>query len=305
MIEGQEGLTWERWRRLCHDVEALGFDSLWRSDHFYSVMGVPGRECIETWVSLALAAEWTTRVEFGALVSSMTFRHPALLARMAASVDQLSGGRLVVGVGGGWYQQEHERFGIPFPDTRTRLDRLEQGIARMRQTWAEALPRPIRDPVPLIVGGTGEKRTLRIVAREASEWNCNQPSLETYRAKAQVLAAYCREIGRDPGSIRHSLMNAFLIGRNEDELRGRAALVGKVVPRFGEASPDRILEQVRGRWFVGTPPAVVQQISTYAEAGVSRFMLQHFLMDDVDALQLLAQEVLPALARTAAPTPGH
>src|SRR5579884_131168 len=133
MIEAQEGLTWEIWRSLCRDVESLGLDSLWRSEHLFSVMGVEGRECLECWTSLALAAEWTSRVEFGPLVSPLTFHQPAVLARAAASVDQLSGGRLVLGVGAGWYEEEHRRLGLELPPLRERFDRLEAGLRRIKE----------------------------------------------------------------------------------------------------------------------------------------------------------------------------
>ncbi|TMF87259.1 MAG: LLM class flavin-dependent oxidoreductase [Chloroflexi bacterium] len=135
MIEGQEGLTWDRWRALCADVERLGFASLRRSDHFFSVMGEHARDCIDCWTSLALAAEWTSRIEFGPMVTPLTFKLPALLAREAAAVDLLAGGRLILGLGAGWNVPEHEAFGIPFPSLKERFDNLEAGIERIYQTW--------------------------------------------------------------------------------------------------------------------------------------------------------------------------
>src|SRR5947209_14890130 len=135
MIEGQEGLNWQRWRHIAEMVEDLGFESLWRSDHFFSLMGLPERDALETWVSLTDLAARSSRLRFGPLVCSMTFRHPALLARMAAAVDQLSNGRLVLGVGAGWNVAEHEAFGIPFPAVRQRMDDLEDGIELIRRLW--------------------------------------------------------------------------------------------------------------------------------------------------------------------------
>src|SRR5690349_15948996 len=165
MIEGQEGLGWDRWRRICADTERLGFASLRRSDHLISLMG-PGtsdRDCIECWESLALAAEWTKRIELGPMVSPMTFRLPGVLAKMAATVDSLSGGRLILGVGAGWNANEHQVFGIPFYTERERFELLEKGIATMRETWAKTSPRPVRDTIPLLMGGKGAKRTLPLV----------------------------------------------------------------------------------------------------------------------------------------------
>src|SRR3984893_451053 len=164
MIEAQEGLTWERWRSICHDTDSLGFDSLRRSDHLISLMDAPERDCIECWISLALAAEWTERIQFGPMVSPMTFRHPAILAKMAAAVDILAGGRVILGVGAGWNENEHRVFGVPFLNQKERFDHLEEGILAMRDTWNKSNPKPRRNPMPLLMGGKGTKRTLPIVA---------------------------------------------------------------------------------------------------------------------------------------------
>src|SRR6202171_5222935 len=217
MIEGQEGLNWERWRRICHDADALGFDSLRRSDHLISLMGAPERDCIETWVSLALAAEWTKRIQFGPMVSPMTFRHPAILAKMAAGVEVLSGGRVILGVGAGWNENEHTVFGVPFYTEKERFDHLDEGIRTMRDTWNRSNPQPVHHPMPLLMGGKGKKRTIPMVAREASEWNLSRLDMDLYKQSSEDLAAACREIGRDPSSIRHSLMTGYLIGRDRSE----------------------------------------------------------------------------------------
>jgi alkanesulfonate monooxygenase SsuD/methylene tetrahydromethanopterin reductase-like flavin-dependent oxidoreductase (luciferase family) len=296
MIEGQEGLNWDRWRRICHDTDTLGFDSLRRSDHLVSLMGAPERDCIECWVSLALAAEWTNRIEFGPMVSPMTFRHPAVLARMAASVDVLSGGRVILGVGAGWNENEHREFGIPFLTERQRFDLLEQGVRTMRETWSKSHPKPIRNPMPLLMGGKGRKRTLPIVAREASEWNQSRLDTEMYKESREVLDACCRDIGRDPRSIRHSVMAGYIIGRDRSELRERASQVSQVVRDLKGMTPDEVLEDRRSAWFVGTPEEIAEKMRQVAGLGVDLFMLQHFLLDDSDALSLLAAEVLPAVA---------
>jgi alkanesulfonate monooxygenase SsuD/methylene tetrahydromethanopterin reductase-like flavin-dependent oxidoreductase (luciferase family) len=298
MIEGQEGLTWERWRNICRDADAMGFASLRRSDHFFSVMGVTDRDCIECWTSLALAAEWTKNIEIGPMVSPMTFRPPALLARIAAAVDLLSGGRLILGVGAGWYEREHAEFGIPFPSQKERFDNLESGIRVIRDTWHKSNPKPARNPIPLLLGGKGERRTLPLVAREAAEWNYSSLDAEVYAQRRDVLDAKCREIGRDPSSIRRSIMVGFIIGRNRNELRERALKAREIVapPRITSADADGILEEQRTKWFVGTPAEIVEQMQQHVALGVELFMLQHFLLDDHDALELLAKEVAPAIA---------
>jgi alkanesulfonate monooxygenase SsuD/methylene tetrahydromethanopterin reductase-like flavin-dependent oxidoreductase (luciferase family) len=296
MIEGQEGLNWERWRRICHDADTLGFDSLRRSDHLTSLMGAPERDCIETWVSLALAAEWTERIQFGPMVSPMTFRLPAILAKMAASVDVLSSGRVILGVGAGWNENEHKVFGIPFYTEKERFDHLDAGIRTMRETWNKSNPTPVHNPVPLLMGGKGRKRTIPLVAREASEWNVSRLDLDLYREASADLEASCLEIGRDPKSIRHSVMTGYLIGRDKSELRERAAQVSKIVSQMSGMTPDEVIENRKHAWFVGTPEEIAEKMRGIAALGVDLFMLQHFLLDDSDALKLLAAEVLPAVA---------
>ncbi|MGD9895298.1 MAG: LLM class F420-dependent oxidoreductase, partial [Dehalococcoidia bacterium] len=227
MIEGQEGLTLERWRRIGGVVEDLGFESLWRSDHFMSLMGGT-RDAPETWATLVQTALETRRIRFGPLVSPMTFRHPSLLTRMAATVDQLSDGRLVLGVGAGWNEREHQAYGLPFPPVRQRMEMLEEGIEvilRLQGDGAASYtgkhyqldqvdmqPKPRQRPrIPLLVGGSGEQRILPLVARYADEWNMTGATPDRFRAKAAVLDEHCRAIGRNPAEIERSTMTAFLL----------------------------------------------------------------------------------------------
>jgi alkanesulfonate monooxygenase SsuD/methylene tetrahydromethanopterin reductase-like flavin-dependent oxidoreductase (luciferase family) len=296
MIEGQEGLTWERWRRICHDADTLGFDSLRRSDHLTSLMGDPERDCIETWASLALAAEWTKRIQFGPMVSPMTFRLPAILGKMAASVDVLSGGRVILGVGAGWNENEHSAFGIPFYTEKERFELLEAGIRTMRETWDRSNPKPVHNPMPLLMGGKGRKRTIPLVAREASEWNVSRLDLDLYKEASADLEASCREIGRDPKSIRHSVMTSYIVGRDAAELRERAAQVSRILPPLSGMTPDEVIDNRKQAWFVGTPEEIAEKMRGAAALGIDLFMLQHFLLDDSDALKLLASEVMPAVA---------
>ena len=296
MIEGQEGLNWERWRTLCADTDELGFHALRRSDHLFSVMGVEGRECIDPWVSLGLAAQWTRRIRIGVMVSPLTFYMPAALARAAASVDQLCGGRLDFGVGAGWNEQEHERHRVPFLTLKERMDRLEAGIETIRESWRLNATKPVQDPMWLLMGGTGEKRALRIVAREAGEWNLSRLDAELFKHKSALVDAYCVDAGRDPAEIRRSIMTTFIVGRDRSELRRRAEELSQVLPRFAGLGPDEVLEKAAAGALVGTPAEIVDRIREFAALGVDLFMLQHFLMDDRDALRLLAEEVMPAVA---------
>ena len=296
MIEGQEGLSWERWRRICTDVESLGFASLRRSDHLISLMRAPERSCVECWTSLALAAEWTKRIEFGPMVSPMTFRFPSVLAKLAAAVDALSGGRLLLGVGAGWNENEHQVFDIPFLTQRERFDRLESGIATLRDIWEKTNPKPARNPIPLLIGGRGMKRSIPLAAREAAEWNLSALDPEMFRERRAALDQSCRDFGRDPASIKRSVMTTYIIGRNRAELRDRAAQLGALLPRLQGLDTDEVLARTRQTAFVGTPGEIAEHMRQFANLGVDLFMLQHFLLDDGDALRLLAEEVIPAVA---------
>lgn len=309
MIEGQEGLNWERWKAIVRATEDLGFESLWRSDHFFSLMGPRDRDALETFVSLVHVAESTSRIRFGTLVCSMTFRHPALLARMAAGVDQLSGGRFILGIGAGWNVPEHEAFGIRFPPVRERMDILEESAAIIRGLWSEdafsfegrvfALkearlnPKPAQSP-PLLVGGGGEKRTLRIVAKYADEWNVPSMPLDRYRQKVQALGQHCAKAGRDPATIGRSLMCAFIVGEKEADLLERVRMLQAMMPPLAQTRPEDLLKGLASRgWLVGSPRQVVEQIKALEGEGVSRVMLQHHNQTDFEALELIAREVMP------------
>ena len=304
MIEAQEGLTWERWFALADRVESLGLEGLWRSDHFFSLMGQTQRPALECWSTLTALAQRTSRIRFGPLVSPMTFRHPALLARMAAAVDGLSNGRLVLGVGAGWNEGEHEAFGIRLPPPKERFDRLVEGIAVIRALWsggpvdvagqyyplrqATAYPRPVQRPAPpLLIGGDGEVRLLRIVAQHADEWNSHAHGTEIYRHKRARLEEHCRAAGRDPNAIRRSWMGGILVGRDAREVleKGRWMQSFLSLPVSPQAAPQALRE--RG-WLVGTTDEVAVQLDAWNSAGVQRVMLQWYDLDDLEGLALLA-----------------
>ncbi len=314
MIEGQEGLNWDRWRRIIRATEDLGFESLFRSDHFFSLSGPHDRDALETFLSFVLVAEESSRIRFGSLVSSMTFRHPSLLARQAAQIDALSGGRFILGMGAGWNVPEHEAFGLPFPPVRERMDRLEEGIQVVRTLWGdgpasfdgryyqlkdvECYPKPAQSPAPILVGGSGEKRTLRIVAKYADEWNAVGQTLEGYRHKDEVLLEHCEAVGRDASTIRRSMMCGFVIGRDEAGVRAHLARIAEALPMLGRGDPAEVLEGVKSRgWLVGTPSEVVEQIGQREEAGIQRIMMQHHAQVDFETLELIAKDVLPQVQR--------
>jgi F420-dependent oxidoreductase-like protein len=290
MLEGQFGLTWERWTRILDAAETMGFDSVFRSDHY--TIGEP-RESLETFISLTYAATHTKRIEFGPLVAPVTFRQPVLTAKMGAQIDDLSGGRLVLGLGAGWNESEHREFGIPFYDKKTRFDMFEDAleITRLLLTSDEPvqftgkhftldgavlLPRPKRaGGPPILIGGGGRKRTLPLAAKYAQEWNVPFVSPETYRDLNDTLTGLLVEEGRDPKTVKRSIMTQLIIGRTDAEVQSK----------FGDRDTDKLI--------VGTPSQVVDRIGVYAEAGVERFMLQWLDLDDMDGIELVAKEVLP------------
>jgi F420-dependent oxidoreductase-like protein len=308
MIEGQEGLTWERWFRLGQAAEDLGYESLVRSDHLTGLAGQPGRASLETWTSLAGLAARTRRIRLGPMVSPLTFYHPARLAKMAAAVDQLSGGRLDLGLGAGWNEYEHAMFGVRFPPVKERLDRLECGARAIRALEsgqpvtldqphfplreAQSHPGPFHGRYRIVIGGRGERRTLRIVADLADEWNVTRVSLDEYRGKRRALAEHCAAVGRDPEAIARSLMVPWAMGRDAAEVARRIAAARVIFP----ALPEDEAAWRGASFLAGAPARVVEDLKRWEAAGVQRVVLQTLDQEDIAALELFAREVLPHVA---------
>ena len=297
MLEGQNGLNWPRWQRIAAAVEDLGFAGLYRSDH-YTNANPPDLDSLELWVSLTWLASHTRRIEFGPLVSPVSFRHPTLTARMASAVDDLSGGRLTLGMGAGWQEREHSNYGWDLLDVPRRFARLEEGlevVTRLlkhdepvdfegefyRLKEAVLLPRPQRPGgPPLLIGGNGVKHTLPLVAKYAAEWNAvylpsAQFALRNVRLNELLAAA-----GRPLASVRRSMMTGLVFGRDESEVQRR--LKGRSATDLHE----------RGV-IVGLASEVVEQLGQLAQVGVQRVMLQWLELDDLDGLEALARDVLP------------
>lgn len=299
MIEGQFGLTWERWDRLLRAAERSGYQSVFRSDHF-TEPGDQDRDALEAWISLTYAATHTQTLEFGVLVSPITFRHPTLLARMAAQVDDLSRGRLTLGMGTGWMEREHANFGIPFPPLATRYAMLKDGLEVVTRLLlsekpvtyhgeyfqlrdAILLPRPERaGGPPILIGGNGRNKTLGLAAEYADEWNGVYVDPPTYRDLNAHLDSLLDERGRARGEVTRSLMTRVRFAKDEaalDQLKADTGLT---------------LEQLRsnGRSIAGTPSMIVDQIGAYRDAGVERFMLQWLEVDDLESVERMASDVL-------------
>lgn len=296
MIEGQNGLNWARWQRIGRAVEELGFAGLYRSDHFTN-SNPPDLDSLELWTSLTWLADETERIEFGPLVTPVSFRHPVWTARTAKDVDDLAGGRLTLGVGAGWQEREHALFGFDLLATGERFDRLEEGLEVITRLLcsdgpvtfrgryyqleeATLLPRPARaGGPPLLVGGNGPQRTLPLVARYADEWNALFVTAERHRALNARLDALLAGVGRRPEEVRRSMMTGLVFGRDQAEYE--AQLDGR----------DAAALQGRGV-VVGTPGAVVDQLGRLAEGGLQRVMLQWLALDDLDRLAGLAEAVV-------------
>ncbi|GAB4482129.1 MAG: LLM class F420-dependent oxidoreductase [Anaerolineae bacterium] len=303
MIEGQNGLNWPRWKRIARAVEDLGFAGLYRSDH-YTNAGPPDLDSLELWVSLAWLADHTARIEFGPLVSPLSFRHPTMLARYARDVDDLSGGRLHLGLGAGWQEREHHNFGLDLLDVEGRFRRFEEGltvITRLLQQdgpvdfsgefftlrGAVLLPRPSRPGgPPILIGGNGERRTLPLVARFASMWNAVYIPPARLRELNTRLDELLEAAGRRPFDVHRSIMTGLIFGRDDAEVQRK--LDARRTPATRE--------DLRARGVVvGTPDEVVDHLGQLGEAGAARVMLQWLDLDDLDGLEALAATVLPQL----------
>lgn len=315
MIEGQMGLNWERWQRLCSTVEQLGFDGLFRSDHFRNPE--PDYEdSLELWTSLTYAASHTNRMVFGPLVTPITFRHPSMLAKMATAVDDLSGGRFVYGIGAGWNEPEHVAFGVPFPSTNERFERLEEALKLTKLLFqsnervnfegnyyslkdALLLPRPKRDHGPtILIGGNGVKKTLPLVAKYADEWNAVYLTPEDYRMRRSSLNAYLAAEERSPKDLKYSMMTGLYFGKDETALKAKFDSVRARRDDLKNKSDLELATQLRQRGpLVGTPNAVTDQIGKLVDCGLSRLMVQWLDLDDMDGLEALAHKVLPQVQR--------
>ncbi len=309
MVEGQEGVTWPEWLDLARTAEAHGIESLFRSDHYTSIVQPDGC-ALDAWATLAALAAVTTRLRLGTMVSPATFRHPSVLARMATTVDHVSGGRVELGMGAGWFELEHRRGGFPFPDVPARFDLFAEQVEIVVRSWTEtgfdfagehytlvaqtALPQSVQRPhPPLVLGGGARPRSAALAARFAQEYNTPGATPEDCADRRAALDVACRECGRDPASLPLSVMTTCIVGADEAEadrrLRTVLALVGD------EREPAKALAQ-RPQWLVGTVAEVAARIEGYRLAGVSRVFLQHLDHRDLDAVALIGDELLPLVA---------
>ena len=308
MTEPQQGLSYREILALARAAESAGLEAFFRSDHYGSFAGPPDAPTTDAWATLAGLARETTTIRLGSLVSPVTFRIPGSFAKVVATVDEMSGGRVEVGMGAGWNEEEHLELGIPFPSLGERYDRLEESLAILHGLWTEPdgwsyagehwqvrnahlRPRPGSTGRPhphLILGGDGGPRLARLVATWADEFNRQSATPARLREAYERIAVACRTVRRDPDTIVRSAMVGVLVAETEAELRDR---VREQVAMLGsdEEDAETWLAERRGRWIIGTPDAARERIAELEAAGAQRIMLQDFLPRDLDMVVLLGR----------------
>lgn len=300
--EPQQGASYEQLLVLAQATERLGFDAFFRSDHYLKMGdhfdGLPGPT--DAWTTLAGLARETSRIRLGTLVSSVTYRYPGVLAIQVAQVDQMSGGRVELGLGTGWYRQEHEAYGIPFPEKRFGL--LEEQLEIVTGLWgtplgetysfqgehyqltdSPALPKPEQDRIPVIIGGSGKRRTPALAARFATEFNLPFPEFTSIRPTFDGVREACEAIDRNPGELVYSAAFVVAAGADEAEFERRAAAIG------------REPAELREHGLAGTPAEIVDRIGTLRQDGVERLYLQILDVNDLEHLDFIASEIAPQL----------
>ncbi|MCP8708607.1 LLM class F420-dependent oxidoreductase [Streptomyces thermocarboxydus] len=300
--EPQQGATYDTLLTVAKATEDLGFDAFFRSDHYLSMGsadGLPGPT--DAWITLAGLARETKRIRLGTLMTAATFRLPGVLAIQVAQVDQMSGGRVELGLGAGWFEEEHKAYGIPFP--KEKFARLEEQLEIVTGLWATevgktfdfhgtyydltkspALPKPAQSKVPVLIGGHGAKRTPRLAARFADEFNIPFASVEDSAAQFERVRNAAREIGRDPDELVYSNALVVCVGRDDQEVARRAAAIGREV------------DELKANGLAGSPAEVADKIGRYAEIGSQRVYLQVLDLSDLDHLELISSQVQSQLS---------
>jgi F420-dependent oxidoreductase-like protein len=292
--------------RFTLEAEAMGYETVWIFDHFLPLYTDPGERCLEATVTLTALLTRARKIRGGFLVLGNSYRHPAIVAKLASTIDQISGGRLEFGIGAGWFEPEYRAFGIPFEPARVRLEKLEEAVQIIQHLWskeavdfdgryyhlrgARCNPKPLQRPRPRIwMGGWGERYALPVIARNCDGWNVFQMALEVYRNKAQLFDRLCTEAGRNPSDIPRSMAFPMGLRRSVRDLEGLAAAVAD--------QRDYPLELYRDHSIVGTPDMAVERLWQYVEAGVTHIIVSLRAPYDYTTLRLFMEEVAPELQR--------
>ncbi len=311
MIEGQEDVTWEDWVAIAEACERSGIATLFRSDHYLSVEDRRERGSLDALTTLGALAAITEKLRLGTMVSPATFRHPSVFAKSFATIDQISGGRAIAGLGAGWWDGEHEAYGFDLPELGPRMDAFEEQLEIATRSWADgafsfagehfsvvdldAQPKPLQRPMPLVVGGSGGPRSLRIAARWASEYNTVMAGPEKVRELRAKLDAACEKIDRDPESLPLSVMTGWIVGETRDAVVDYAARLSDW--RGGGGDGERFLAEADEAWIIGTVDEAVEQLRALHEAGLTRVMAQHLLHRDTESIELIGREIAPQIER--------
>jgi alkanesulfonate monooxygenase SsuD/methylene tetrahydromethanopterin reductase-like flavin-dependent oxidoreductase (luciferase family) len=302
LIEGQEGVGWEEWLALAEACERGGIETLFRSDHYLSVVGRHERGSLDAWGTISALAAVTSKVRLGTLVSPVTFRHPSVLAKAAVTADHISGGgRIELAMGTGWLEDEHAAYGFPFPRTGERMRMLEEQIEIVRREWSEAdlsfdgehyrlhgldaLPKP-SPPPNLIVGGKAGPRSMALAVHWADEYNLLMMSVEECRESWRALVEGCERAGREPLTV--SLMAGSLIGADEADLADRARRLAELRGEDAD-DPAAFIAGLPGSWIVGTAEQAREALAELEEAGVERVMLQYLLHRDLEGVAVIGE----------------
>ena len=309
MIEGQEGVTWDDWVRLAQVTEEHRLEGLFRSDHYTAIIQ-PDADAHDAWATLAGLAAITSRIRLGTMVSPVTFRHPSVLARMAVTVDHISGGRVEVGLGSGWYEREHDAHGFAFLDGKKRFELFAEQVEVVVRSWADerfnhdgpayrlrdqqALPRPVQRPhPPLVLGGTVKRRFAALAARYATEVNTLGAPNEELRERKAALDRACAEIGRDPATLGYSVMTSCFLGETSADVLDRVGRFQSI--RGVDTDAKAVVRERRDRWLVGTVDEIAERIEELRALGVTRVFLQHLNHNDDAMVALVGDRLLPLL----------
>jgi F420-dependent oxidoreductase-like protein len=310
MVEGQEDVTWEDWLALAAACEEHGVGTMFRSDHYLSVDDRRERGSLDAWGTITGLGAVTERLRLGTMVSPATFRHPAVLAKAAVTADHVSGGRVEVGIGAGWWEREHELYGFELPPVGPRMDALEEQMRIVRGHWGpgpfdfngehysarelDALPKPVQQPLPLILGGRGGPRSLRLAARYADEYNTVMATPEEVADIRRRLDQACEAEGRDPATLPLSMMTGWLVGADREELVDRASRLSQWKGEGGDG--EAFIADQRESMILGTVEEAIEQLRELERAGLARIMGQHLLHRDLDGVALMGREIAPRMA---------
>lgn len=313
MIEGQEGVTWDQWVALAWACEEHGFQGLFRSDHYLSFTHATERGALDAWATITALAAVTERIRLGTMVSPVTFRHPAELAKSVVTADHVSRGRVELGMGAGWFEREHLAFGFRFPPTRERMDILVEQVEIVHRLWGAdgdevafegkhyrldacpTLPKPYQRPhPPLIIGGGAGPRSAALAARWADEYDVVYVDPAGAKDRMDHVSAACEAIGRDPTTVRRSLLAKTIVGANEQQVRRRASEL--MAWQKEEGDVVAYLEDLRAKHLVGTVDEVMSRLAEYAAAGIQRVLVHQLVHADLEAVEQIGRDLVPAAA---------